>query len=126
MNEFKQYFADMWNYGSSVKLTEEHKELISIVKKMSYHPDTVFLIAPETSRYYLKNDKFGYFIILTDSGIKLINHDFHKEVPLNLKSATELIKVVKRKIELDRQAMEVEMSGNSLELLRKISNSLTI
>lgn len=126
MNTIKQFIIDSWNYSSATKLNEEHQELISIVKKMCYHPDTVFLMAPESSRYYLKNEKFGYFIVLTYDNIKLINHKFHKEVPLHLKSATELIKIVKHRIEVSRLEMEKEITGSSLELLKKISNSLEV
>jgi hypothetical protein len=106
--------------------TDEDKLVIEIITKMCAHPDTRIQFAPKTDRYLLDNEKLQYFVVICDSYYKITNHVFYIKNYGHISKMVKLIDVIEDRMELDRDAFELEEYKNEMELLKTISNNLTI
>jgi len=106
--------------------TEEDKLVIEIITKMCAHPDTRIQYAPKSERYLLDNDKLQYFVAICDAYYKITNHVFYIKNYGHISQMVKLIDLIEERMELDRDKFEAEEYKNEMELLKTISNNLTI
>ena len=110
--------------GKPRPLSEEKQLIYDIVKKLCSHSKSNLVMAPRSNKYLIENKQENYFCIITLDNIRITNHNFYKEITLELKHLEALIEIFKDKVEEDRSRMENEAFNNNIELLNKISESL--
>ena len=129
MNKLKRMYLKglaSFKKRNEPKLDEEQQLIYDIVKKMCNNKETKLLMMTGSieGNYYLEDKNREYFAVLSDTAIKITNHDFYIVRHYNDKTMRPLIKRVRHRIEKDRIIMEKEIFKNELNLLRKISVSL--
>lgn len=113
------------------KPTIKEEQIKNIIQKLLDHPETIKLMDPLTSHYYLDNKQLEYFMLITYNFVKITNHKFYYTENISGKFGEELEKTVKAAISKDRKRIEEEMFKNETDLLLKIdqkisSNSLSL
>jgi hypothetical protein len=106
------------------KLSEKEQQIKDIIEQLLEHPDTVKLMDPITIHYYLDNRTLQYFVLVTDTFIKITNHKFYYTENFSSLFGRELEKVVKIAISRDRKRMEDEMFKNESNLLENIMDKI--
>ena len=114
-----------WKNRNAVPFDEEQQVMYNIVQKLCATPDSIVTVAPKTGHYYVENKVNGYFIVLSDSSIKITNHKFYLVRHFDFKIIKPLLDEVLRRIETDCSNMETEIFSNELDLLYSIENSLS-
>jgi len=112
-------------FHAKPELTEEDNLLIEIITKMCDAPDSKFEMEPDDDRYFGRNDRLQYKLVLSEDFIKITNHDFHFTKYGKLKQMVNLIKLVRGRIQSDRNEFYDDITKNEIELLKKISTALT-
>ena len=59
-----------------------HNECIGICRKMLESKETVLLIAPISSKRYMKNEKYGIYVVFHGRTIEVVNHVYNYTVAL--------------------------------------------
>ena len=111
--------------------SQKEEQVKSIIEKLLAHPDTIKLMDPLTSHYYLDNKTLEYFMLVTYNFVKITNHKFYYTENISGKFGEDLEKTIKAAISKDRRRIEDEMFKNETDLLVKIdqkisSNSLSL
>lgn len=114
------------NKYDAIPMSKEDSLLIEIITKMCDAPDSKFEMEPDDDRYFGRNDRLQYKLVLSDEFIKITNHDFHFTKYGKLKQMKNLIKVVRNRIQTDRNAFYDDILKNEISLLTKISTNLTL
>lgn len=114
------------NKYDATPMSKEDSLLIEIITKMCDAPDSKFEMEPDDDRYFGRNDRLQYKLVLSDEFIKITNHDFHFTKYGKLKQMKNLIKVVRNRIQTDRNAFYDDILKNEISLLTKISTNLTL
>lgn len=114
------------NKYDAIPMSKEDSLLIEIITKMCDAPDSKFEMEPDDDRYFGRNDRLQYKLVLSDDFIKITNHDFHFTKYGKLKQMKNLIKVVRNRIQTDRNAFYDDILKNEISLLTKISTNLTL
>ena len=55
----------------------------AIFRKLVNHPGSTFLIAPLSLKRYIKNEKLGIFILLSDLRLNITNHIYNYDIDIN-------------------------------------------
>lgn len=103
--------------SKNIKLDETQKKAISICLKMINDPDSELLITTSSDKRYIKNG--GYFVVIRQEGIQVVNHVYGYDVRLYGRKFTNIKKLFDQRLDEDRLAMEREITEN-------IEHSLTI
>lgn len=113
-----------WRRRKESVLDEEQQLIYNIVHKMCLNRDNKVEDAPSRGAYYIEDRANQYYAVLSDSAIKITNHDFYIVRHYTDTTMKPLIKRVKHRIEKDLNQKDREIFKNELNLLRKISVSL--
>ena len=103
--------------SKNIKLDETQRKAISICLKMINDPDSELLITTTSDKRYIKNG--GYFVVIRQEGIQVVNHVYGYDVRLYGRKFTNIKKLFDQRLDEDRLAMEREITEN-------IEHSLTI
>ena len=101
-----------------------HHECIGICRKMLDQKDTVLLIAPISSKRYMKNEKYGIYVIFHGRTVEVINHVYNYTVPLDDKTWDLMIEDFNYELEERRKEFEGEISRNIKHSLKTILKSM--
>ena len=101
-----------------------HNECISICRKMLEKKETVLLIAPISSKRYMKNEKYGIYVIFHGRTVEVINHVYNYTVPLDDKTWDLMIDDFNYELEERRKEFEGEISKNIKHSLKTILKSM--
>ena len=101
-----------------------HHECIGICRKMLDQKDTVLLIAPISSKRYMKNEKYGIYVIFHGRTVEVINHVYNYTVPLDDKTWDLMIEDFNYELEERRKEFEGEISKNIKHSLKTILKSM--
>jgi hypothetical protein len=76
------------------------------------------------SKKYIKNDKFGMYVILHSSTIQIINHKYSYVVFISDKKYDKIINEFNIEVENRRQVFEKEILGNIQHSMKSIIKTL--
>ena len=82
--------------------------------------DTVLLVAPISSKRYMKNEKFEIYVILHGRTIEVINHVYNYTVHMDEDTWTNLIDNFNEELESRREDIEDEISKNIKYSLKNV------
>jgi hypothetical protein len=108
------------------KPTFKELKLKEIIQKLLNHPETIKLMDPITTHYYLDNKKLEYFLLVTYNFVKITNHKFYYTENINSRFGEDLEKIIKIAISKDRKKIEDEMFKNEQDLLTKIDQKILL
>ena len=101
-----------------------YNECIEICRRMLSDRDTILLIAPISSKRYMKNEKFGIYVIFNGRTVEVINHVYNYTVPLDDKTWDLMIDDFNYELEERRKEFEGEISKNIKHSLKTILKSM--
>jgi hypothetical protein len=96
----------------------------AIFRKLINHPDSTFLIAPLSHKRYIKNEKLGIFILLSNMRLNITNHVYNYDIDVNEGLSSKLQTMFDEKVELIRMEFETEMQSQIQHSLKKILEKL--
>jgi len=114
----------MFSYTPKHLTTNEVKSS-AIFRKLVNHPDSTFLIAPLSNQRYIKNEKLGIFLLLSNMRLNITNHVYNYDIDINEGLSGKLQKIFDEKVELIRQEFELEMQSQIQHSLKKILEKLS-
>lgn len=103
--------------SKNIKLDDTQKKAIAICLKMIKDPDSELLITTTSDKRYIKNG--GYFVVIRQEGIQVVNHVYGYDVRLYGRKFTNIKRLFDKRLDEDRLTMEREITEN-------IEHSLTI
>ena len=86
--------------------------------------DSTMLISPLSGKKYIKNEKFGMYIILSSSTVQIINHRYSYVIFISDKKYDKLINEFNVEVEKRRQFFEKEILGNINVSMKSILKTL--
>lgn len=89
-----------------------------LIRLMS-NPKTHYLMTP-SGRYYVQTDDKQYTLILQNNMVKVSNHYYTFEFTISSFLSNELIGLVQKAIEKEREKMEEEMFKTEINMLNDI------
>lgn len=95
-------------------------ECLEICKRMLSSKDTVLLVAPISSKRYMKNEKFEIYVILHGRTIEVINHVYNYTVHMDEDTWTNLIDTFNEELESRREDIEDEIAKNIKYSLKNV------
>jgi hypothetical protein len=105
--------------------TSQHEnDAIRITSKLVNDIDSTMLISPLSGKKYIKNEKFGMYIILSSSTVQIINHRYSYVIFISDKKYDKLINEFNVEVEKRRQFFEKEILGNINVSMKSILKNL--
>lgn len=104
--------------------TPYYTECVNICKKLLSQKDTILLIAPISSKRYIKNEKHGIYVVFYGKSIEVINHVYNYTIRLDEKTWESLIDEFNYELEERRIKFEDEISKNIRYSLKTILKSI--
>jgi hypothetical protein len=105
--------------------TSQHEnDAIRITSKLVNDMDSTMLISPLSGKKYIKNEKFGMYIILSSSTVQIINHRYSYVIFISDKKYDKLINEFNVEVEKRRQFFEKEILGNINVSMKSILKNL--
>lgn len=104
--------------------TPYHNECVAICRKMLESKETILLIAPISSKRYMKNEKYGIYVIFHGRTIEVVNHVYNYTVPLDDKTWDLLTDEFNYELEERRKEFEEEISTNIKYSLKTILKTM--
>lgn len=106
--------------------TSQHEnDAIRITSKLVNDMDSTMLISPLSGKKYIKNEKFGMYIILSSSTVQIINHRYSYVIFISDKKYDKLINEFNVEVEKRRQFFEKEILGNINVSMKSILKTLS-
>jgi hypothetical protein len=96
----------------------------AIFRKLVNHSGSTFLIAPLSLKRYIKNEKLGIFILLSDLRLNITNHIYNYDIDINEDLSKRLQSMFDNKVESVREELETEMQSQIQHSLLKILDKL--
>ena len=100
-------------------------EFMAIQKRLLQNKETELLLAPISSKRYLKNGEFGITVVIHNRHAEIINHVYSYSIHLDDKSWAKVIREFNEELESRREEFEVEITANIKKSLRNILNTMT-
>ena len=113
-----------WRFKNNLKNNEEAKTTIDIVNKLLDRNDVDRVISPISDEYFLIDKVNEYSIVIGHDKITLANHKFSTTVELGLSFTESVKKIVRDRLEEERQALKATLFENKLDLLNRIKDSI--
>lgn len=113
-------------YFQKYELTHKEEQIKTIISNLIQHQGSHLFMDPIACHYYIDNKKLGYFVIVSDTFVKITNHKFYYTNFIGYKFSKELISVLQQAISEDRQRIEAEIFSNELELLEELEKKTSI
>ena len=105
--------------------TPYHNECITIFRRMLDQEDTLLLIAPISNKKYMKNERYGIYLILHKMSMEVINHVYNYKVPMDEKTWDALIEEFNQEMEERSKDVDSEIEKNIKHSLKTIPKSMT-
>jgi len=97
----------------------------AICRKLINNPDSIFLIAPLSNKRYIRNEKLGMFIVLSDNRINITNHIYNYDIMVPSPLSDKLCRMFDSKVEESREKFEAGMRSqiqhSLLTILQKLN-----
>jgi hypothetical protein len=99
-------------------------ECVKICGKLLENKETILLIAPISSKRYMKNEKYGIYVIFHGKSIEVINHVYNYTVQVDEKTWDLLIREFDCELEERRIQFEGEINKNIKYSLKNILKTI--
>ena len=109
---------------SNVETSPYENDAIRITQKLINDKDSTMLISPLSGKKYIKNDKFGMYVILHSSSVQIINHKYSYVVFVSDKKYDKIVNEFNIEVENRRQVFEKEILGNIQHSMKSIIKTL--
>lgn len=109
---------------SNVDSSPYENDAIRITQKLINDKDSTMLISPLSGKKYIKNDKFGMYVILHSSTIQIINHKYSYVVFVADKKYDKILQEFNIEVELRRELFEKEILGNINHSMKSIIKTI--
>ena len=106
-------------------LLDYQRDGINICKKLLAKPETIVLISPISGKRYIKSEDGSIFIVIAETRIDIVNHQYSYNIPIGQKSSRKIQMYFDTEVEKRRADMEEEIKSNVKHSLRTIYNSLS-
>ena len=110
------------DHNKSLTLDDTQKKAVSICYRMINDPDSELLMTTTSEKRYIKNG--GYFVVIGQEGIKVVNHVYGYDVRLYGRKFTAIKNMFDRRLDRDRIEMEEEMLNNIKHSLDQVLEKL--
>lgn len=100
------------------------KDVISICRKIARRDDSQLLLCPKSGKRYVNNPKLQIYVIIQSDNIDIINHTYHYNVPVSIKSLRTITNIFDGHVELRRSEMEKDIMANVKNSLQTINNKI--
>jgi len=104
--------------------TPYYTECINICRKLLDQKETILLIAPISSKRYMKNERYGIYVIFHGKTIEIINHVYNYTVAVDEKTWDQMMDDFNYELEERRMQFETEISTNIKYSLKTILKSI--
>lgn len=104
--------------------SESEMKSSAICRRLINQPDSIFLIAPLSNRRYIRNERLGMFLILSDNRINITNHIYNYDISVPFALSDKLRKMFDSKVEGARMKFEKEMHSQIQHSLTTILEKL--
>jgi hypothetical protein len=101
-----------------------YNECINICRKLLEQKETILLIAPISSKRYMKNERYGIYVIFHGKTIEIINHVYNYTLSVDEKTWDSMIDDFNYELEERRIQFESEISTNIKYSLKTILKSI--
>ena len=102
-----------------------YNECIEICRRMLSDRDTILLIAPISSKRYMKNEKFGIYVIFNGRTVEVINHVYNYTVPVDDETWEKMMDDFNQELEDRKEEFEDEIAKNIKYSLKTILKTMT-
>jgi hypothetical protein len=99
-------------------------ECIKICEKLLKSKETILLVAPISSKRYMKNEKYGIYTIFHGRSIEVINHIYNYTIQIDDKTWDKLIQDFDCVLEERRIQFEGEINKNIKYSLKNILKTI--
>lgn len=113
-----------WNLKKIEQGNEEATITKDIILKMLDRNDVEKIISPKSDEYFLIDKINEYCVVICDDKIILANHKFSTIVELGFRYTESIKKIVKDRLEEERQVLKATLFENKLTLLHRIKESI--
>jgi len=113
-----------WTFKSKINDSEEAKTTIDIVNKLLDRGDVERMISPISDEYFLIDKVNEYCVVIGHDAIILANHKFSINVKLGLSFTESVKKIVRDRLEDERQTLKATLFENKVDLLKRIKDSI--
>lgn len=104
--------------------TPYYSECINICRKLLDQKDTTLLIAPISSKRYMKNERHGIYVVFHGRSIEVVNHVYNYTVHVDEKTWNTMMDDFNYELEERRMEFEDEISKNIKYSLKTILKSI--
>lgn len=109
---------------STVESSPHENDALRITSKLVKDKDSTMLISPLSGKKYIKNEKFGMYIILHSSTIQIINHKYSYVVFVSDKKYDKILQEFNIEVERRRELFEKEILGNINHSMKSIIKTI--
>jgi hypothetical protein len=109
---------------STVESSPHENDALRITSKLVKDKDSTMLISPLSGKKYIKNEKFGMYIILHSSTIQIINHKYSYVVFVTDKKYDKILQEFNIEVERRRELFEKEILGNINHSMKSIIKTI--
>lgn len=109
---------------STVESSPHENDALRITSKLVKDKDSTMLISPLSGKKYIKNEKFGMYIILHSSTIQIINHKYSYVVFVADKKYDKIVQEFNIEVERRRELFEKEILGNINHSMKSIIKTI--
>lgn len=109
---------------STVESSPHENDALRITSKLVKDKDSTMLISPLSGKKYIKNEKFGMYIILHSSTIQIINHKYSYVVFVADKKYDKILQEFNIEVERRRELFEKEILGNINHSMKSIIKTI--
>lgn len=107
------------------QMSETESLLYEIIKTLLRDSKTECITAPVSGIYYVSNERYQYWIKISDDGCTLTNHKFAYSHKSDHRYQQIIIKLLHEFMEIDRAQFERQIFTNEVELLKQIRENIS-
>ena len=130
-NSIKRFFRGLvisWikNYrkGELTLKSSFEKRAAQICRKVIRHKTSELTMCPTTQARYIKNEELQMYVILKETEVSIVNHQYYYNISISFKTKNNLFQVFDNTISEKRFEMERDILNNTenslLNILRTI------
>ena len=98
---------------------------VNVAKSLIRSSDSILIMTPRTNKYYIKNEKLGVYLVISDSVLSVTNHKYSYEIKLTPKNERKLTNGFDNELEKRGEIYDTEMILQIKDSLTDIYNKIS-
>lgn len=127
--KIEKYFEEFLNFLIKLKektfpeyqMNQEEIDIYNTLESLAKNKETVFKIAPLTNEILIQNTTLGYNISVNRDMIIIANYNFYFSQHFHYSYHEQMIEMLYKYIQADRDLLKSQMFANKSELLYNIN-----